>query len=120
MKYFFLLLFSASVFQSCSSSNAKAQFKVWGNCKMCKKTIETAIKDKPGIENADWDVKTKQMTVTYDSTQIRLKDIQQYIAAAGYDNEGLRGDDKAYANLHSCCQYERADVSNALNATSNQ
>lgn len=120
MRSIFLFAMSALLLQSCSSSNSEAQFKVWGNCKMCKKTIESAIHDKPGIEKAEWNVKTKQLTVKFDSTQIRLKDIQQYIAAAGYDNEGLRGDDKAYANLHSCCQYDRAEARMPVNAVSNQ
>lgn len=108
-----LTLITALFISSCStqpSANAKAEFKVWGNCKMCKKTIESAINKKEGVAQAEWNVKSKQITVAYDSTKISLKDIQQYIAAAGYDNEGLRGDDKAYAGLHECCRYDRAPL----------
>lgn len=112
MRLIFTLV-TAIFLAACStqpSANAKAEFKVWGNCKMCKKTIESAINQKEGVAQADWNVKSKQISVAYDSTKISLKDIQQYIAAAGYDNEGLRGDDKAYAGLHECCQYDRAPL----------
>lgn len=80
--------------------------KVWGNCGMCKKTIEKSLKT-DGIATANWDKNSKIIAVSYDSTMISVQQIQQHIAAAGYDNEGVKGDDTAYANLHSCCQYER-------------
>ena len=83
-----------------------SQFKVWGNCEQCKETIESSVKVE-GILKADWNVDTKRMTVTYDETKITLDQIQKKIAAVGYDNAVYKGDDKAYANLPECCQYER-------------
>jgi mercuric ion binding protein len=83
-----------------------SSFKVWGNCEQCKETIENALKVK-GVSKADWNTKTKQIQVSYDSTAISLDQIQKNIAAAGYDNEKYKGDDDAYNNLPECCQYER-------------
>ena len=74
---------------------------------MCKKTIEKSLKDKPGIVKVDWDVKTKQLSVTFDTLRLNLADIQQTIASVGYDNDGFNGDSAAYAGLHDCCQYTR-------------
>lgn len=89
------------------ASNSKTEtFKVWGNCGMCKKTIEKATR-MDGVEKATWDVKTKQLKVTYNTSKTNLLAIQKNIAAAGYDNDGAKGDDKAYDKLHSCCQYDR-------------
>ena len=94
------------MFAACGISNAKTEtFKVWGNCGMCKKTIEKAL-DREGIE-ADWNKTTKKITVTYNSKKYTLLQIHQFVAAAGYDTEKLRGDDMAYSKLHECCQYER-------------
>lgn len=76
---------------------------------MCKKTIEKSVGDLDGLVKADWNVKTKMMTVSYDTAKVQLAEIQQKIAAAGYDNEAFRGDDEAYTNLHHCCQYDRKD-----------
>lgn len=110
--YAFVGLFLALVcMMSCNSNTVTANlktdtFKVWGNCGMCKKTIEKSLKT-DGIATANWDKDSKIIAVSYDSTMISLQQIQQHIAAAGYDNEGVNGDDTAYANLHSCCQYER-------------
>ncbi len=84
-----------------------SEFKVWGNCGMCKKTIEASLKDKPEIIKADWNVKTKQLSVTFDTLRVNLADIQQTIAAVGYDNDAFAGDSAAYARLHECCQYTR-------------
>ena len=36
-------------------------FGVKGNCKMCKKTIETAALSLDGVHKAVWDVETKQI-----------------------------------------------------------
>ena len=81
-------------------------FKVWGNCGMCKKTIEASLKT-DGIATANWDRTTKVISVSYNPEKITIDDIQKKIAAVGYDTEKYRGDDKAYNNLPGCCQYER-------------
>ncbi|MBN8693119.1 MAG: heavy-metal-associated domain-containing protein [Bacteroidia bacterium] len=81
-------------------------FKVWGNCEMCKETIESSLKV-DGITKADWNVDSKIMTVTYDNSKITLDQIQKNIASVGYDNEKYKGDDKAYSELAGCCQYDR-------------
>lgn len=81
-------------------------FKVWGNCEMCKETIEGSLKV-DGITKADWNVDSKIMTVSYDEKKITLDQIQKNIASVGYDNEKYKGDDKAYSELAGCCQYDR-------------
>ena len=87
-------------------ANSKTEsFKVWGNCGMCKKTIEKALKEK-GI-NGDWDKKTKIIKVTYDTSKYTLQQVNEVICEAGYDTESCRSDDNSYNNLHECCKYER-------------
>ena len=83
-----------------------ASFKVWGNCEMCKETIEGSLKTE-GINKAEWNTDSKIMTVSFDSTKISLDQVYKNIARVGYDNEKYKGDDKAYASLPECCQYER-------------
>jgi mercuric ion binding protein len=85
----------------------EAEFKVWGNCGMCKKTIETSLKDAPGVFTATWNKDTKMMTLVYDTTKTDVRSVQEQIATSGYDTELSTGNDKAYANLHECCKYER-------------
>ena len=89
-----------------SSSNSKAEFKVWGNCGMCEETIEGSLKV-DGISDAEWDKDTKLMKVSFDSTKINLDQIQKKIADVGYDNDKYKADSSTYSKLHECCQYER-------------
>lgn len=81
-------------------------FKVSGNCGMCKSKIEKAAKD-AGAKEADWNVDSKMLTVTYKSSTTNTGKIQEKIAAAGYDNEGFKTTEETYKKLHGCCQYDR-------------
>jgi mercuric ion binding protein len=110
MRKLFSLFSIALIVSSCNSSleNAKTlEFKVWGNCGMCKKTIEGSLKDKLGLYSAEWNVKSKQMKVVIDSTKVKSEEVHNFIAASGYDTDLMKGDDQAYAGLHSCCKYDR-------------
>lgn len=80
-------------------------FHVAGNCGMCKKTIEKSLQVE-GVFKADWNKKTKMITVVYDTSVISLVEIQKKIAAAGYDNDGFVAQQSDYDNLHSCCKYD--------------
>lgn len=109
---FFSLLFFAFIFPT-SQANAQSPvkktdtFKVYGNCGMCKETIEGSLKKKDGVEKKEWNVKTKMMTVTYDPAKISLEQIKQKIAGSGYDTDGSTAKDETYNKLHDCCKYER-------------
>lgn len=81
--------------------------KVWGNCGMCKKTIEKSLKDVAGVHSAVWDKKTKVLTVSYDADKISMKQIEEKVAASGYDTKNVKGSDKAYSELEKCCRYDR-------------
>ena len=84
-----------------------ATFPVSGNCGMCKKTIESSLKGKPGIGTADWNVQTKLIQVTYDPSLITDEEIHRRISDAGYDTEKKKAPDKAYNGLMECCKYKR-------------
>jgi copper chaperone CopZ len=88
------------------NGKGESTFTVWGNCEMCKETIENSLKVE-GVESANWDVDKKLINVKFDANKINLDQIQKNIALAGYDNVKYKGDDKAYKKLHACCQYER-------------
>lgn len=85
-------------------------FKVYGNCGMCEKTIEGALKGVKGIDKADWNKETKMMEVVYHTHDISLDDIKKKIAEVGYDTEEHRASEKVYNNLPGCCQYERPEA----------
>ena len=84
--------------------------KVWGNCGMCKKTIETAAVN-AGATSADWNEETKQLQVSYKAKKTNGDKIQQAIAGAGYDTEKFTADQSVYDQLHGCCKYDRKEAS---------
>ena len=99
-----LMIFSLS---SCGNhGNAEANFKTWGNCDMCKETIEKSLKVE-GVASAEWNKDSKMLHVSYDSTKTSLDRIEKSVAAAGYDTELYQGDSTAYSSLPECCQYDR-------------
>lgn len=101
---FFLCINSFS--SQAQKTTQQETIKIWGNCGMCKKTIETAAKS-AGATTADWNDDTKIMAVTYAISTTSSDKIQKAIATAGYDTEKFTADQKAYDKLHSCCQYDR-------------
>ncbi|ULQ57171.1 hypothetical protein KJS94_03030 [Flavihumibacter rivuli] len=112
---FSVLFVLVSTFSFAQKSTTKETVKVWGECGMCKKTIEGAAK-KAGATAASWNEETKQLDITYNAKNTSNDKIQQAIAAAGYDTEKFTADDKAYENLHECCKYDRKAAAAAADA----
>lgn len=88
--------------------NQKAEFKVYGNCEMCKSRIEKAAKIE-GVKSADWDQTTKLLTVEFDYEKVQLNEIHQNIAKVGHDTEMAKAPDNIYAKLPKCCKYDRPE-----------
>lgn len=108
----FVWVIALSLFSACQSDDGNyptANFKVWGNCGMCKDRIEESVNDLDGVKSAVWNVKSKIMEVKYDSAVVKLNEIHKKIAVVGHDTELEAGEDKVYSSLHSCCKYKRKE-----------
>lgn len=81
--------------------------KVYGNCGMCKTTIETAGNSKK-VSKVSWDKDTKMATLTYNPNKTSQDEILKKIALAGYDSDKFLAPDDVYAKLPACCHYDRA------------
>lgn len=92
---------------SAFAAEKKESVKVWGNCGMCKKTIDGALKGVDGVSSASWNKSTKMLDVTYDDSKISMKKIEEKVAASGYDTQNVKGADAAYDGLKKCCKYDR-------------
>jgi copper chaperone CopZ len=91
------------------------KIKVNGNCGMCETRIEKAAKSLEGVSSADWDSETKIMEVSYDDVRASTQQIQTAIAMAGHDTQLFSANDKKYAELPGCCQYQRDENRKANN-----
>jgi hypothetical protein len=84
----------------------KENVKIYGNCSMCKETIEeAAFKNKEA--KAVWNIDSKIAIIIYDSTKTNLNTILLRIAQTGYDSDEFLATDESYNNLHKCCKYDR-------------
>ncbi len=102
----FLLMCTTSLFAQ-ENELKKESFKVWGNCEMCKATIEKPFKKMDGVKSAKWNVASNKMVVKYDESIVSLTEIKKSIANVGYDTQEHRAPDEVYSKLHHCCQYKR-------------
>lgn len=87
--------------------NAKVEtVHIYGNCSICKKTIESAANVKD-IVQVEWNKDTKMAILTYDEKKTNQEEILKRIGLAGYDSDKFLAPDNVYAKLETCCQYER-------------
>lgn len=107
-KQFALLLIALFTFSAihAQSGEVSDSLLVNGNCGMCKKNIEKSAMD-AGATFAFWNKKTKMLNVKFDPAKTNQAQIEEKIAAKGYDTENVKASDEAYNKLEECCQYER-------------
>ncbi len=90
-----------------SKASGNAQFKVSGNCDMCKDRIETAAKSVAGVTSAEWSAETKLLHVNFDGGKTNIDTIQKAIAKAGHDTEKYKATEDVYKALPECCLYRQ-------------
>ena len=89
----------------------EASFKVFGNCGMCEKRIETAALELEGVESADWNKDTKMMKLMH-SENVNIQNVHKAVADAGHDTEMHKAKDDVYKDLPGCCLYRDGDGGN--------
>lgn len=81
----------------------ETEFKVYGNCGMCKSRIEKAV-NIDEVKYSKWNKEKKIMKVYFESS-ITLDSLQYRIAQAGHDTEKHKAPDSVYTALPDCCLY---------------
>lgn len=103
---FAILVLTFSFALSQSQTQTTAEIKTSAVCESCKERIEKNLKKVDGIINADLNVDTKVLTVTFDTSKILLQDIKLRISKIGYDADEVKRDPKAYKKLPKCCRID--------------
>lgn len=83
-----------------------AEFKVNGNCGMCKQRIEAAATSVGGVNSAEWNGQDQKIKIALNEGT-SVHEVHMAIAKAGHDTQMHRATDEAYGQLHTCCTYER-------------
>ena len=104
----FICLFTGLSYaqKTTASLSKKETIKVWGECGMCKKTIEKAALS-AGASAASWNKENKLLVVRYAANSTSSSKIEEAVAAAGYDTKSLVAPAAAYEALPACCHYQR-------------
>lgn len=102
------LIFGSAYSQTGNQNRTSvAEFRVLGECGMCKSRIEKAAKTE-GVISAVWNEETKILKVEYMPSKIEVEAVHKNIAEAGHDTEMERADDAVYNRLPACCKYQRS------------
>ncbi len=101
---FIILFLAVSTAVLSQSKVITSTIKVYGNCAMCKKRIETAL-DHKGVKLAKWDPKTKELEVVYNNEKVTEMQIHEIVASVGHDTDKVKAKDEVYAALPYCCLY---------------
>ena len=76
-------------------------------CGMCEATIRKAVQGVEGVSMVKVDAEKNTAHVHFDKSKTSLNQVEQAIAAAGYDANDVERNEQAHANLPKCCQYDK-------------
>jgi periplasmic mercuric ion binding protein len=78
--------------------------QVAGHCYVAKHTIEHSARAVDGVQSAVWNQDTQTLTVKYSVFKKgAVQQVQQRIAAAGFNTEKFRAADSATSKSSICC-----------------
>ena len=105
-KLIILIIFPTLILAQQSQKKIVAsQFMVYGNCEMCKKTIEKAALSIKGVKMAKWDIPSNQLSLIFNRKKAELINIHHAIAKSGYSTSEIKAKKEDYNKLPMCCQY---------------
>jgi hypothetical protein len=98
-----VLAITASALLAQEAKVIETEFKVFGNCGMCKTRIEKAMKIDE-VKYAKWNKNTKMLKVAFESS-VTADSLHKRVAEVGHDTEKFKAEDDVYAALPKCCLY---------------
>ncbi len=73
-------------------------------CNSCASNIEKALQGLEGVKSAKVNLGKKIAAVNFDEGKLKLADLENAIAAAGYDANETKREAAAYDKLDACCK----------------
>lgn len=87
------------------AQNVKTSIRVFGVCGDCKDRIQEAAFSIKGVKQAEWNKKTKQLSVVYNKAKCTQLQIEEAVAKIGHDTDAVKAADSVYKSLPACCAY---------------
>lgn len=82
----------------------EVKIKTSAECGSCKDRIEEKLNYTKGIQFAELDVLSKELTVKFNSKKISLVQIKKELSELGYDADEVKANPKSVKELPACCQ----------------
>ena len=94
---------------------AQDSVQLWvdGACGMCEDRIENAAMQLMGVDEAEWNVDSKILTIKT-SQGFYLDDLHTHLASVGHDTKVAKASQDVYDELHSCCKYRELNESSEM------
>lgn len=73
-------------------------------CGECEVRLEGKLNYTKGVQFAELDIPSKQLTVKFNSKKISLEEIRKIISDLGYQADEVPANPKAYEALPACCK----------------
>ncbi|MBC6988601.1 heavy-metal-associated domain-containing protein [Hymenobacter sp. BT491] len=104
--FLMLVVAPASFAQTAKAKGASEQFqmKTSAVCDMCKARLEKAMAYEKGVQEANLDVPSKVLTVTYRPDKTNPDALRAAVQRTGYDADDKPADARAYNRLPDCCK----------------
>lgn len=97
-----LLLITSAL--TMAGDDKEVKIKTSAVCGMCKERIERNLSFEKGVKEATLDVKSKIVTIKYNSKKTDVTKLKANITKTGYDADELVADEAGYAKLPTCCK----------------
>lgn len=107
-------LTSAGVFAQSDPAKTKGpatetvQLKTSAVCDMCKARLEKALAYEKGVQQAQLDVASQLLTVTFRPDKTNAAALRTAVQRTGYDADTQAADARAYDRLPDCCKKTNA------------
>lgn len=73
-------------------------------CGECEIRLEEKLNYTKGVQFAELDVPSRQLTVKFNDKKISLEEIRKIVTDLGYQADEIPADPKAYEALPACCK----------------
>ncbi|GHA54511.1 heavy-metal-associated domain-containing protein [Pontibacter akesuensis] len=104
-----VLAFMSFGVQAQQGNKETVKIKTSAVCDMCKATLEKAMAYEKGVKSSSLDVKSKVLTVVFDSRKTNAANIAKAVTETGYDADDKPAQERAYNRLDDCCKKEAGD-----------
>ncbi len=98
------ILGSAALYAGEQENTSEAKFWVRGNCGSCEKRIERTLEKVDGVEDAEWDQESGEVTVSFDASKTNQEALEEAVASVGHATKSHEAVKETHDKLPACCR----------------